>query len=84
MEVFLKSLSGLSMSRLVSNVRVLFIPRTLVVLGAVSLPAAEAHPAKVVFAVIALHVVAASVLLDTNVTFRALKQQKTLEPWLHW
>ena len=40
------------------------------------LPVAEAHPAEVVLAVEALHVVAAAVLLDADAALRALKKQE--------
>lgn len=50
------------------NVRVFLVPRALVVLGTVRLPVPQAHPAKVVLTVEALHVVAAAVLLDADVT----------------
>ena len=42
------------------------------------LPVAEAHPAEVVLAVEALHVVAAAVLLDADAALWALKKQVTL------
>ena len=41
------------------------------------LPVAEAHPAEVVLAVEALHVVAAAVLLDADAALRALKKSET-------
>lgn len=56
----------------VGNVRIFLIPRTFVVLRPVRLPIAEAHPAEVVLAVEALHVVTAAVLFDANVTLRAV------------
>ena len=56
------------MHRLVGNVWVFLVPRALVILGTVRLPVAEAHPAKVVLAVEALHVIAAAVLFDADVT----------------
>jgi hypothetical protein len=50
-------------------------PGALVVLGAVRFPVAEAHPAEVVLAVVALHVVAAAVLLDADAALRALQNR---------
>lgn len=58
----------LRVHRLVGNVRVFLVPRALVILGTVRLPVPQAHPAKVVLAVEALHVIAAAVLLDADVT----------------
>lgn len=60
------------MGRFIGNVRILFVARTLVVLGAVRLPVADAHPAEIVLTVEALHVIAAAVLLDADVAFRAV------------
>lgn len=78
MKVFLEGFSSLRVRRLVSDVRVLLVARTLVILRAVRLPAAEAHPAEAVLAIVALHVIAAAVLFDADVAFRAL-QRKTKE-----
>lgn len=46
-EIFLERLPGLSVDRLVGDVRVLLIATALVVLAAVGLPVPQAHPAKV-------------------------------------
>lgn len=50
------------------DIRIFFIPRAFVVLRTMCLPISEAHPAKVVLAVEALHVITATVLLDADVT----------------
>ena len=49
-----------------------YVPRALVVFRPVSPPVAETHPAEVVLTVEALHVVAASVLLDADVALGAV------------
>ena len=54
-----------------------YVPRALVVFRPVSPPVAETHPAEVVLAVIALHVVATPVLLDANVAFGTLWKHNT-------
>jgi hypothetical protein len=41
----------------------------------VCLPVPQAHPAEVVFAVVALHVVAAAILLDADAALRTLKRK---------
>lgn len=60
-------MSYLHMYRFMGDVWILPISRALVVFGTVRLPIAQAHPAEVVLARVALHVVAATVLLDANV-----------------
>lgn len=67
-QILLQRLARLYVHRLVGDIRVLLVARALVVLAAVRLPVAHAHPAEVVLAVEALHVIAAAVLLDANVT----------------
>jgi len=42
----------------------------------VCFPVAEAHPAEVVFAVVALHMVATAVFLNANAAFRTLEKKK--------
>ena len=66
MEVFLERLLSSSVRRLIRNVRILLVTRATVVLGAMSLPVAKTHPAEIVLAAIALHMVAASIFLYTN------------------
>jgi hypothetical protein len=39
------------------------------------LPVSQTHPAEVMFAVITLHMIAASILLNTDVTTRTLKSR---------
>jgi hypothetical protein len=39
------------------------------------LPVSQTHPAEVVFAVVTLHMIAASILLNTDVTTRTLKSK---------
>lgn len=73
MKILFECLPGLSMCRLVSNVRVFFVARTLIVLGSMGLPTSETHPTEVVFAVVALHVVAAPVLFNADMALWALK-----------
>lgn len=72
MEVFLESFSSLCMGRLICNIWILLVPGALVVLRPVSSPVAQAHPTEVVLAVVALHVVAAAVLLDANIALGAV------------
>lgn len=48
--------------------RILLVPRALVILRAVILPVSQTHPTEVILAPETLHVVASSVLLNTNVT----------------
>jgi hypothetical protein len=63
--------------------RYLDSPRALVVLRPMRLPVPKAHPAEVVLAVVALHVVAAAVLLDADAALRTLKKNtKVSFPWL--
>ena len=76
MEVFLESFPRLSVDRFVGNVGVLFVSGTFVILRAVGLPIAQAHPAKIVFTAVTLHMVTAAILLDANITFRALQRKK--------
>ena len=52
--------------------RCLFLPGTLVVLRPVSSPVTQAHPTEVMLAVVALHVITTTVLLDTNITLGAV------------
>lgn len=85
MEVFLECLSSLRVGAFVGNVGVFLVAGALVVLGSVSLPVPQAHPAEVVLAMVALHVVAAAVLLDADIALGALQkviilQTKSIEP----
>lgn len=75
-EVLLESLTGLGMGRLMGNVWVLLVAGTLVILRAVSLPAAKTHPAEVMLTVAALHVVTATILLYADVTLGTLVGRK--------
>lgn len=65
------------MHGLVRNIWIFLVARTLVVLGTVSLPVTETHPAKVVLAVEALHMIAAPVLLDADVTLGTVLRVRT-------
>ena len=58
-----------------SNVWIFFISRAFVVFRAVCFPVSEAHPAEIMFAIIALHVIAATILLYADVAFGTLQQQ---------
>lgn len=71
-KVFLEGFASLGVGGLVGDVWVFFVAGAFIVFGAVGFPVAQAHPAEVVFAVVALHVVAAAVLLDTDVAFGAV------------
>ena len=66
MEVFLERLLGSSVRRFVSNIGIFLVTRAAVILGAMGLPVAQTHPAEIVFASIALHMVTASIFLYTN------------------
>lgn len=48
-EIFLESLSGLSLLALVNYIRVFFVAAAFVVFTAVSLPVTKTHPAKVCY-----------------------------------
>ena len=72
MKVLFEGFPGLSMYRLVGNVWVFFVSGAFVIFGTMSFPVSQTHPAEIVFTVITLHVIAAPVLLNTNVTFRTL------------
>lgn len=61
----------------VGNVRIFLVPRTFVVLRPMRLPIAKAHPAEVVFAVKALHMITAAVLFDANVTLGTVLRVST-------
>lgn len=54
------------------NVGILLVPRTFVILGTVRLPVAQTHPTKIMFTIKALHVIAAAIFLNTNMTFRTV------------
>lgn len=60
------------MHRFIGNIGILLVARALVVLRSVRLPVADAHPAEIVFAIEALHVIAAAVLLNADVTARTV------------
>jgi hypothetical protein len=72
-EVFLEGFPGLGVRRLVCYVWIVLVAGALIVLGAVRLPVPKAHPAEVVLTTVALHVVAAAVLLDANMALWALQ-----------
>lgn len=72
MQIFLERFARLSMHRFVCNVRILLVPRAFVIFGAVQFPIAQAHPAEIVFAAEALHVIAAAVLFDAYMAFGAV------------
>lgn len=55
------------MDRFVGYVRVLFVAGTLVIFRSMSFPVSKAHPAKIKLAIIALHVIATSILFYTYV-----------------
>lgn len=73
MQIFLEGFSCLGMDWFMSNVWVLFVSGTLIVLWTMGFPVSQAHPAEVMFAVITLHVIAAPILLNADVTTRTLK-----------
>lgn len=82
-QVLLKGLPGLCLLTLVYNIRILFVPTAFVVLAAVSLPISQTHPAEVMLAFGTLHVIAASVLFNTDITLGTLrKQTQLLDPTL--
>ena len=64
------------MGAFVGNVGVFLVAGALVVLGSVSLPVPQAHPAEVVLAVEALHVIASPVFLYADVTARTLNREE--------
>lgn len=66
------------MVRVVRDVGVFPVARALIVLGAVVPPLAEAHPAEVMAAGVALHVVAAAVLLDADLTGGAVLERGSI------
>lgn len=66
MEILLKSFFCPSVGRFIGYVRVFLVARAAVILGAMSLPVTEAHPAEIVLAPVTLHVVASAILLYTN------------------
>jgi hypothetical protein len=66
------------MGRLICYVWIVFVTGTLVVLRAMSFPVTKAHPAKVMLATVALHVIAATIFLNANMALWALKQQGRL------
>ena len=63
------------MDRLICNVRVFLIPGTLIILRPMIFPISETHPAEVMFTIVALHMIASTILLDADVTFRALSKK---------
>ena len=81
MEIFLESFSCLGMDWFMSNVWVLFVSGTLIILWTVGFPVSQAHPAEVMFTVITLHMIAASILLNTDVTTRTLKPKFQINYW---
>lgn len=74
-KIFLQGFSRLGVNGLIGNVRILFVARALVVFRSVALPVPKTHPAKVVFAVVALHMVTSSILLNANMTLWTLKEE---------
>lgn len=60
------------MHRFVRNIWILLVSRALVIFAAMRLPVSQTHPAKVRFAVNALHVIASAILLYADVTFGAV------------
>jgi len=71
-EVLLEGASCLHMDSLLRHRRILLVSTAFVVLTSVCLPVPKTHPAEVVLAFGALHVVAASILLDARVTVRTV------------
>ena len=71
MEVFLQGFFSPSMRRLVGYIRILFIAWATIIFRPVSFPIAQAHPAKVMFTSITLHVVTTTVLFYTNLALGA-------------
>lgn len=72
MEILFESFTCLSVHRLVCYIRILLVAGALVVLGAVILPVTQTHPAEIVFTVVALHMIAAAILLDADIAFGAI------------
>ena len=66
MEIFLERFFGSTVRRFIGHIWILLVARTPVVFGSVRLPIAQAHPAKVVLATVALHMITAAVLLYAN------------------
>ena len=65
------------------NVWVLLVAGALVILRAVSLPAAQTHPAEVMLTVAALHVVTAAILLYTDVALGTLETEQQRRALVH-
>jgi len=68
MQIFFERLSRLGMCRPMRNVWILLVSRTFVILRSVRFPVSKTHPAKVVLTVVTLHMIAAAVFLNADVT----------------
>lgn len=73
MKILFQRLPCLSMNRFISNIWILFISWALVVFWAMRLPITETHPTEIMFTVVALHVIATAILLDTYMTLWTLQ-----------
>lgn len=60
------------MNRLIRYIWIVFVPGTLIILRTVRLPITQTHPAKIMFAIVTLHVITTSIFLYTNVTLWAV------------
>lgn len=77
-EILLQCFSSLRVNTLVRDVWIFFVTRTLVILTTMCFPIPKAHPAEVVLTIVALHVIAATILLYADMTFWTLKEDFTI------
>ena len=76
-QVFFECFAGLCVNGLVSDIRILFVPRAFVILRSVTFPVTQTHPAEIVLATEALHMIAAAVLLNAYMTLGAVLGVRT-------
>ena len=72
-EILLQGFPCFGMNWLMNDIWIFFVTWTLVVFRSMCLPVPQAHPAKILFAIEALHMIAPSILLDADVTPRTLE-----------
>jgi len=73
MEILFESFPRLRMNALMRDIWILLVTRALVILATVRFPIAKAHPAKIVFTVITLHMVTTAIFFYADVTFWTLQ-----------
>lgn len=81
-KIFLESFPRLCVNAFMCDVWIFFVSWTLIILATMCFPISKAHPAEIMFTVVTLHVITATILLYTDMTFWTLENNFTIKYFL--